>query len=92
MHEIVGTNSGRAFTIPDDGYAGGISGVHQWIDVTPTDCLHLVGEEKRNAVERATTHTVAELKSASPGKDAQIQDMRTTLDAGDTELVPTQAA
>ena len=86
MHEIICPHCGKAFKIDETGYAEILKQVR---DSEFEQQLHarleLAEQDKRNAVELAKATVAGELQKAAAAKDAQIQDLKAKLDAGEVE-------
>lgn len=82
MHEIVCPHCGKAFKIDEAGYADILKQVRDSeFEQQLHDRLELAEQEKRNAIELATTKIASELQAAAAVKDTQIQDLKARLDA-----------
>ncbi|OYT90627.1 MAG: hypothetical protein CFE43_17180 [Burkholderiales bacterium PBB3] len=94
MHEIICPHCGKAFKIDEAGYANILRQVRDSdFDKQLHERLELAEQDKRNAVELAETKVAGELQKAAALKDAEIQDLRAKLEAGDVarNLAVTQA-
>ena len=84
MHEIICPHCKKAFKIDEAGYADILKQVR---DDDFEHQLHarleLAEQEKLNAVELATTKVTSELEKATAAKDAEIQELKAKIDAGD---------
>jgi len=84
MHEIICPHCGKAFKIDEAGYADIVKQVR---DVEFEQQLHerleLAEQDKRNAVELATTKISSALQMAAAAKDSEIQDLRAQIEAGE---------
>ncbi len=84
MHEIICPHCGKAFKIDEAGYADILKQVR---DSEFAQQLHerleLAEQDKRNAVELATTKVASELQKAAVAKDSEIQELKARLDAGE---------
>jgi hypothetical protein len=86
MHEIICPHCGKAFKIDEAGYADILKQVRDSeFDQQLHERLELAEQDKRTAVELATTKVASELQSASAAKDIQIQELKARLDAGEVK-------
>jgi hypothetical protein len=84
MHEIICPHCGKAFKIDEAGYANILKQVRDSeFEQQLHERLELAERDKRNAVELAETKVASELQKAAAAKDAEIQDLKARLDAGD---------
>jgi hypothetical protein len=84
MHEITCPHCKKAFRIEDAGYADIIKQVRDnEFEQQLHERLELAAQDKRNAVEIATTKVTSELEKAALLKDAEIKDLKARLDAGE---------
>lgn len=84
MHEIICPHCGKAFKIDEAGYADILKQVrNSEFEQQLHDRLELAEQEKRNAVELATTKVASELQKAAAVKDSEIQELKAKLDAGE---------
>jgi len=84
MHEIICPHCKKAFKIDEAGYADILKQVRDnEFERQLRERLELAEEDKRNAVELATTKVASELEKAAAAKDAQIQELQARLDAGE---------
>lgn len=84
MHEIICPHCGKAFKIDEAGYADILKQVRDSeFEEQLHERLELAEQDKRNAVELATTKVASQLQKASSVKDAEIQDLKAKLDAGE---------
>ncbi|PKQ25133.1 MAG: DUF2130 domain-containing protein [Actinobacteria bacterium HGW-Actinobacteria-4] len=88
MHEIICPHCSKAFKIDDAGYADIVKQVRDSeFEATLHERLELAEQDKRNAVELATTKLTAELtaqlQQAATAKDSEIQQLKAKLDAGE---------
>ena len=94
MHEIICPHCGKAFKIDEAGYADILKQVRD-IDFEKQlhERLELAEQDKRNAVELAQAKVASELQKAASAKDAEIQELKAKLDAGEVarQLAVTQA-
>ena len=84
MHEIICPHCKKAFKIDEAGYADILKQVrdsefHEQLH----ERLELAEQDKRNAVELAQTKAASELQKAAAAKDAEIQDLKAKLNAGE---------
>ena len=87
MHEIICPHCGKAFKIDEAGYADILKQVRDGdFEKQLHERLDLAEQDKRNAVELAETKVASELQKAAAVKDAEIQELRGKLDAGDVKL------
>lgn len=94
MHEIICPHCGKAFKIDEAGYADILKQVRDSeFEQQLHDRLELAEQDKRNAVELATTKVANELQKAAVAKDSEIQELRAKLDAGEVarKLAVTEA-
>ncbi len=82
MHEIICPHCGKAFKIDEAGYADILKQVrdHEF-ERQLHERLELAEQDKRNAVELATTKVAGELQRAAAAKDSEIQGLKAKLDA-----------
>lgn len=84
MHEIICPHCGKAFKIDEAGYADILKQVRDSeFEQQLHERLELAEQDKRNAVELATTKVTGELQKASAAKDSEIQELKAKLDAGE---------
>jgi hypothetical protein len=94
MHEIICPHCGKAFKIDEAGYADILKQVRDSeFEKQLHDRLELAEQDKRNAVELAQTKAASEMQKAAGAKDAEIQDLKARLDAGEVarKLAVTEA-
>ena len=94
MHEIICPHCGKAFKIDEAGYADILKQVRDSeFEQQLHDRLELAEQDKRNAVELATTKIASELQKAAAVKDSEIQELKARLDAGEVarKLAVTEA-
>lgn len=85
MHEIICPHCGKAFKIDEAGYADILKQVRDTdFEKQLHERLELAEQEKRNAVELAQAKLAGELQQAASLKDAEIQELKSRLDAGET--------
>ena len=94
MHEIICPHCEKAFKIDEAGYADILKQVrdHEF-EQQLHERLELAEQDKRNAVELATTKVTSELEKASAAKDAEIKELMGRLGAGEVtqKLAVTEA-
>ena len=84
MHEIICPHCGKAFKIDEAGYADILKQIRDSeFDKQLHERLELAEQDKRNAVELAQTKVASELQKSAAAKDAEIQEMKARLDAGE---------
>ncbi|MBO2951155.1 DUF2130 domain-containing protein [Burkholderia pseudomallei] len=84
MHEIICPHCGKAFKIDEAGYADILKQVRDSeFEKQLHERLELAEQDKRNAVELAQTKGASELQKAAAAKDAEIQELKARLDAGE---------
>ena len=84
MHEIMCPHCGKAFKIDEAGYADILKQVRDGeFEQQLHDRLELAEQDKRNAVELATTKVTSELQKSATAKDSEIQGLKARLDAGE---------
>jgi hypothetical protein len=84
MHEIQCPHCGKAFKIDEAGYADILKQVRDGaFEQQLHERLELAEQDKRNAVELATTKVAAELQRAAAARDATIQGLQAQLQAGE---------
>lgn len=82
MHEIICPHCAKAFKIDEAGYADILKQVRDAdFDKQLHERLELADQEKRNAVELAIAKAASERQKAAAAKDAEIQELRSRLDA-----------
>ena len=94
MHEIICPHCGKAFKIDEAGYANILKQVRDSeFEKQLHERLELAEQDKRNAVELAQTKAASELQKAAAAKDAEIQELKARLDAGEVarKLAVTEA-
>ena len=94
MHEIICPHYGKAFKIDEAGYAAILKQVRDSaFDQQLHERLVLAEQDKRNAVELAQTKAASEIQKSAVAKDAEIQDLKAKLDAGEVarKLAVTEA-
>ncbi len=84
MHDIICPHCGKAFKIDESGYADILKQVRdQAFEQQLHERLELAEQDKRNAVELATTRLAGDLQQAAAARDAEIQGLKARLDAGE---------
>ena len=94
MHEIICPHCGKAFKIDEAGYADILKQVRDSeFDQQLHERLELAEQDKRNAVELAKNEVGSEMQKATAAKDAEIQELKAILDAGEVaqKLAVTEA-
>lgn len=84
MQEINCPHCGKAFKIDESGYADILKQVRDSeFDQALHDRLALAEKDKQSAVDLAVTKAAGELQKKAAVKDAEIQELKAKLDAGD---------
>ena len=84
MHEIICPHCGKAFKIDEAGYADILKQVrNSEFEKQLHERLELAEQDKRNAVELAQTKLASESQKFAATKDAEIQELKARLNAGD---------
>lgn len=84
MHEIICPHCGKAFKIDETGYADILKQVRDSdFEKQLHERLKLAEQDKRNAVELAQAKAASEFQKAASIKDAEIQELKAKLDAGE---------
>ena len=84
MNEIICPHCGKAFKIDEAGYANILKQVCDAdFEKQLNERLELAEQEKQSAVELARTKLGSELQKATAVKDAEVQDLKARLDAGE---------
>ena len=94
MHEIKCPHCGEVFTIDEAGYADIVKQVRDSeFDKQLHERLELAAQDKQNAIELAEMKAASELQKAASAKDAEIQELKSKLDAGEVaqKLAVTEA-
>ncbi|GAB3482550.1 DUF2130 domain-containing protein [Polaromonas eurypsychrophila] len=94
MHEIICPHCSKAFKIDEAGYADILKQVRDGdFDKQLHGRLELAEQDKRNAVELAQAKAASEMQKSAVAKDAEIQDLKAKLDAGEVarKLAVTEA-
>ena len=85
MHEIICPHCKKAFKVDEAGYADILKQVRDGkFEQELHDRLALAEQDKLNAVELAKSQLASESQKSAAGKDAEIQDLKARLDAGET--------
>ena len=85
MHEIICPHCGKAFKIDEAGYADIVKQVRDGeFEAQLHERLELAEQDKRNAVELAQARVASEMEKRAAAKDAEIQALKASLDAGET--------
>ncbi len=83
MHEVTCPHCGEKFTIDEAGYADIAKQVRDAeFDAQLHERLEIAEREKQTAVELAETRLANQLQKDATAKDAEIQDLKSKLDAG----------
>ncbi len=86
MHEIICPYCGKAIKIDEAGYGDILKQVRDSeFDKQLLERLELAEQDKRNAVEPAQTKVASESQKAAAAKDAEIQELKARLDAGEVD-------
>lgn len=94
MHEIICPHCGKAFKIDEAGYADILKQIRDSeFEQQLHERLELAEQDKRNAVELATTKVASELQKVAATKESEIQELKAKLDAGEVarKLAVTEA-
>lgn len=94
MHEIICPHCGKAFKIDESGYADILKQVRDSeFDRQLHERLELAERDKRSAVELARTKVTSELQKDAAVKDAEIQELKSKLEASEVtrKLAVTEA-
>ncbi|MEY2843599.1 MAG: hypothetical protein RI920_1636 [Pseudomonadota bacterium] len=84
MHDIICPHCSKAFKIDEAGYADILKQVRDTaFEEQLHDRLELAEQDKRNAVELAQARLASESQKAASAKDAEIQALKSRLDAGE---------
>ena len=85
MHEIICPHCNKAFKVDEAGYADILKQVRDSeFEQQLHERLELAEKEKQNAIEIATAKIGSEMQKAAAAKDAEIQELKAKLDAGET--------
>lgn len=86
MHEIKCPLCGKTFTIDEAGYADIAKQVRDSeFEKQLHERLELADQDKKKALELAETKAAGELQQAAASKDAEIQELKAKLEAGDVQ-------
>lgn len=94
MHDIICPHCGKTFKIDEAGYADILKQVRDSeFEQQLHERLELAEQDKRNAVELAKNKLSSEMQKATATKDAEIQELKARLDAGEVaqKLAVTEA-
>jgi hypothetical protein len=94
MHEIKCPHCGKAFKIDEAGYANILKQVRDTdFDKQLHERLELAEQDKQNAIELAKTKAANESQKAAATKDAEIQELKAKIEAGEVarKLAVTEA-
>ena len=94
MQEIICPHCGKAFKIDEAGYADILKQVRDSeFEQQLHDRLELAEQDKWNAVELAKAKVASDSQKSAAAKDAEIQDLKARLDAGEVaqKLAVTEA-
>jgi hypothetical protein len=84
MHEIICPHCAKAFKIDEVGYADIVKQVRDDLfEQQLQERLELAERDKQSAVELAETKAAGELQKAAAAKDAEIQQLKAKLEAGE---------
>ena len=84
MHEIICPHCNKAFKIDETGYADILKQVRDGdFEKQLHERLELAEQDKRSAVELAQAKITGELQKSAAAKEAEMQDLRARLDAGE---------
>ncbi|MDR2111493.1 MAG: DUF2130 domain-containing protein, partial [Candidatus Accumulibacter sp.] len=84
MHEIICPHCGKAFKIDEAGYADILKQVRDRdFEKQLRERLALAERDKQNAIELAQARVAGELQKAASARDAEIQELKARLDAGE---------
>jgi len=84
MHEIICPHCSKAFKIDEAGYADILKQVRDThFEHELHQRLELAEQDKRSAIELATTKVASELQRSAASKDFEIQELKARLDAGE---------
>jgi hypothetical protein len=84
MHEIICPHCGKAFKIDEAGYADILKQVrdHEF-EQQLSERLELAEQDKRSAVDLATTKVTSVLEKAAAAKDTEIKELQARLHVGE---------
>jgi len=84
MHDILCPHCGKAFKIDEAGYADIVKQVRdEQFEQQLHERLELAEQDKRNAVELAQAQLTSAMQLTAATKDAEIQELKAKLDAGE---------
>src|SRR5580765_1862410 len=84
MHDIICPHCGKAFKVDGAGYANILKQVRDSeFDKQLHERLALAEQDKWNAVELARTKVAGDMQKIAAARDAEIQELRAKLDAGE---------
>lgn len=84
MHDIICPYCNKAFKIDEAGYADILAQVRDSaFEQQLHERLELAEQDKRNAIELARAKAEAELQKAAAARDAEIQELKSRLEAGE---------
>ena len=84
MHDITCPNCNKAFKIDESGYADILKQVRDTeFEQQLHERLEFAEKEKKNAVELATSKAGSEMQKTAAAKDAEIQELKAKLSAGE---------
>lgn len=84
MHDIICPHCGKAFKIDEAGYADILKQVRDAdFDKQLHERLEMAERDKRTAVELAEARLASKLQEHAAAKDAEIQKLKASLDAGE---------
>jgi hypothetical protein len=84
MHEVKCPHCGRTFSVDEAGYADIVKQVRDSeFEKRLQERLKLADRDKENALELAEAKAAGSLQQAAAAKDAEIQELKAKLDAGD---------
>jgi hypothetical protein len=84
MHEIICPHCGKAFKIDEAGYADILKQVRDSeFEKRLHERLELAEQDKKSAVELARTKDASEFQKAAAAKDAEIQELKATIESND---------
>jgi len=94
MHEIICPHCKKAFKVDEAGYADILKQVRDSeFEQQLHERLELAEKDKRNAVELAKNKVGSDMQKATAAKDAEIQELKAKIDAGEVtrKLAVTEA-
>ena len=89
MHEIICPHCKKAFKIDEAGYADILKQVrdHEF-EQQLNERLELAEQDKRNAVDLATTKVTSEMGKEAAATDGEIKELQARLEAGEITHIP----